>query len=101
MRPVGSFLLGRYADRHGRREALTLSVTLMAGGSLVIALTPGHDTIGIAAPVLLVTARLLQGLSVGFWPLGGSGVEARHRWEAALVWRSPSRPRWRSAASSN
>lgn len=65
MRPLGGWLLGRYADRRGRRAALTLSVTLMAFGSLIIALTPSYATIGVAAPVLLVLARLLQGLSVG------------------------------------
>lgn len=65
MRPLGGWMLGRYADRHGRRAALTLSVTLMALGSLVIALTPSYASIGVAAPILLVTARLLQGLSVG------------------------------------
>ncbi|MEV6239484.1 MFS transporter [Lentzea sp. NPDC051838] len=65
MRPLGGWLLGRYADRHGRRAALTLSVTLMAFGSLIIALTPSYATIGVAAPILLVLARLLQGLSVG------------------------------------
>ncbi|MFI6171609.1 MFS transporter [Nocardia sp. NPDC051052] len=65
MRPLGGWLLGQYADKYGRRSALTLSVTVMAGGSLLIALTPGFQTIGIAAPVLLLLARLLQGLSVG------------------------------------
>ncbi|MFE7278523.1 MFS transporter [Streptomyces sp. NPDC057623] len=65
MRPLGGWLLGAYADRYGRRAALTLSVTLMSVGSLTIALTPGHATIGLWAPVLLVVARLLQGLSVG------------------------------------
>jgi MHS family alpha-ketoglutarate permease-like MFS transporter len=65
MRPLGGWLLGRYADQHGRRAALTLSVTLMALGSLIIALTPSYATIGVAAPILLVLARLLQGLSVG------------------------------------
>jgi MHS family alpha-ketoglutarate permease-like MFS transporter len=54
-----------YADRYGRRNALALSVLLMSGGSLVIALTPSFATIGIMAPILLVLARLLQGLSVG------------------------------------
>ncbi|MFC3896645.1 MFS transporter [Lentzea rhizosphaerae] len=65
MRPLGGWLLGRYADRHGRRAALTLSVTLMALGSLIIALTPSYASIGVVAPVLLVLARLLRGLSVG------------------------------------
>ncbi|MCP2257911.1 MFS transporter, MHS family, alpha-ketoglutarate permease [Streptoalloteichus tenebrarius] len=65
MRPIGGWLLGRYADRFGRRAALTLSVTLMAVGSLVIAATPSYASIGVAAPILLVLARLGQGLSVG------------------------------------
>ncbi|MGV9360600.1 MFS transporter [Amycolatopsis sp. NPDC003731] len=65
MRPLGGWLLGRIADRFGRRGALVLSVTMMAGGSLLIAVTPGYQTIGIAAPILLVLARLVQGLSVG------------------------------------
>jgi MFS transporter, MHS family, alpha-ketoglutarate permease len=65
MRPIGGWLLGRFADRFGRRTALVLSVTLMALGSLVITFTPGYSTIGVAAPILLVLARLLQGLSVG------------------------------------
>ncbi|MEV5367643.1 MFS transporter [Streptomyces cellulosae] len=65
MRPLGGWLLGAYADRFGRRRALTLSVTLMSAGSLTIALAPGHDAIGFWAPTLLVLARLAQGLSVG------------------------------------
>ncbi|MFE6183192.1 MFS transporter [Streptomyces sp. NPDC056465] len=65
MRPLGGWLLGAYADRFGRRRALTLSVTLMSAGSLTIALAPGHDVIGLWAPALLVLARLAQGLSVG------------------------------------
>lgn len=65
MRPIGGWALGRYADRFGRRSALTLSVTVMAVGSLMIAATPGYQTIGLAAPALLLVARLLQGLSVG------------------------------------
>ncbi|MFF3493368.1 MFS transporter [Streptomyces sp. NPDC002795] len=65
MRPLGGWLLGAYADRFGRRRALTLSVLLMSAGSLVIALSPGHEVIGLWAPALLVVARLAQGLSVG------------------------------------
>ncbi|QIS09028.1 MFS transporter [Nocardia arthritidis] len=65
MRPIGGWLLGRYADRFGRRSALTLSVTVMAAGSLLIAVTPGYQTIGLLAPAVLLIARLLQGLSVG------------------------------------
>lgn len=65
MRPLGSWILGMYADRYGRRNALALSVLLMSGGSLIIGLAPSFATIGIVAPILLVAARLLQGLSVG------------------------------------
>jgi MHS family alpha-ketoglutarate permease-like MFS transporter len=62
-RPVGALLLGIYADRRGRRAALTLSVAMMCAGSLLIAATP--TGLGWVSPLLLVMARLLQGLSVG------------------------------------
>ena len=65
MRPVGAWVMGVYADRKGRKAGLTLSVTLMCTGSLIIACTPGYAAIGVAAPALLLFARLLQGLSVG------------------------------------
>jgi MHS family alpha-ketoglutarate permease-like MFS transporter len=65
MRPLGGWLLGWYADRRGRRAALTVSVLMMCLGSGLIAVTPGYATLGIAAPAILLTARLLQGLSVG------------------------------------
>ncbi|HEX9773563.1 MAG TPA: MFS transporter [Steroidobacteraceae bacterium] len=64
-RPIGAWLMGIYADKAGRRAALTLSVSMMCAGSLVIALTPGHAVIGNFAAVVLVLARVLQGLSVG------------------------------------
>jgi MHS family alpha-ketoglutarate permease-like MFS transporter len=65
MRPVGGWIMGAYADRKGRKAALTLSVLLMSGGSLLIAIVPGYSSIGIAAPFILVLARMLQGVSVG------------------------------------
>ncbi|MFA4892235.1 MFS transporter [Brevundimonas sp.] len=65
MRPVGAWVMGVYSDRKGRKAGLTLSVTLMCTGSLIIGLTPGYAAIGVAAPALLLFARLLQGLSVG------------------------------------
>lgn len=83
MRPLGSFIMGRYADRHGRRSALTLSVIIMATGSFVIALTPGFVTIGIWSPLILVVTRLFQGLSLG----GEYGTSATYLSEMA----SPSR----------
>jgi MHS family alpha-ketoglutarate permease-like MFS transporter len=79
MRPVGGWVMGRYADRRGRRAALSLSVLLMCGGSLLIAVTPSYATIGVAAPLLLVLARLLQGLSVG----GEYGASATYLSEMA------------------
>jgi MFS transporter, MHS family, alpha-ketoglutarate permease len=83
MRPIGSLIMGRYADRHGRRAALTLSVSIMAAGSLIIACTPGYGTIGMMAPVILVLARLVQGLSLG----GEYGTSATYLSEMATSGR--------------
>jgi MFS transporter, MHS family, alpha-ketoglutarate permease len=79
VRPFGGWLMGRYADRHGRRAALTISVLLMCAGSLLIAVTPSYATIGVAAPALLVIARLMQGVSVG----GEYGASATYLSEMA------------------
>jgi MFS transporter, MHS family, alpha-ketoglutarate permease len=79
MRPIGGWLFGRIADRTGRKAAMTLSVLLMSFGSLLIACIPGYGTIGIAAPLLLFLARLLQGLSVG----GEYGTSATYLSEMA------------------
>ncbi|MBQ1497314.1 MAG: MFS transporter [Sphingomonas sp.] len=79
MRPVGGWLMGIYGDRYGRKAGLTLSVTLMCAGSLLIAVTPGYATIGVAAPALLVLARLMQGISVG----GEYGASATYLSEMA------------------
>lgn len=65
MRPIGGWLFGSLADRKGRKWAMTVSVLIMSAGSLMIAVTPSYNSIGIAAPILLLLARLLQGLSVG------------------------------------
>src|SRR5215831_4625706 len=64
-RPIGRLVLGAVGDRIGRRALLTLSITLMGGATLLIGLLPGYASIGVAAPVLLVTLRLIQGFSVG------------------------------------
>jgi MHS family alpha-ketoglutarate permease-like MFS transporter len=79
VRPAGGWLLGFYADRKGRRSALTLSVVLMCLGSLTIALAPTYRSIGLASPILLVLARLIQGLSVG----GEYGASATYLSEIA------------------
>src|SRR5215208_3136800 len=65
VRPLGGWLFGYLADHHGRRGALMLSVALMCFGSLMIAITPTYQTIGIWAPILLGVARVVQGLSLG------------------------------------
>lgn len=79
MRPLGGWLMGLYADRYGRKRALVLSVLLMCAGSLLIALAPGYERIGLGATVLLLFARLLQGLSLG----GEYGTSATYLSEMA------------------
>lgn len=79
MRPIGSWFFGRYADRRGRRAALTLSVTIMAACSFVIAVIPGRETIGIAAALILLLCRLVQGFATG----GEYGTSATYMSEAA------------------
>ncbi|WP_435118813.1 MFS transporter [Amycolatopsis thermoflava] len=65
MRPIGGAVLGAYADRHGRKKGLTLTISLMAGASLVIAVCPTYSKIGVLAPIVLLLARLVQGFSAG------------------------------------
>ncbi|RQS75544.1 MFS transporter [Burkholderia sp. Bp8963] len=83
MRPIGGWLFGRIADRHGRRTAMMISVLMMCGGSLVIAVMPTYAQIGAFAPLLLLIARLFQGLSVG----GEYGTSATYMSEVALKGR--------------
>lgn len=79
MRPIGGWVMGTFADKRGRKTALTFSVLLMSVGSLIIAITPGYKSIGVAAPILLVLARIIQGLSVG----GEYGTSATYLSEMA------------------
>jgi len=79
MRPIGGWLFGRMADKSGRKFAMTVSVLLMSFGSLLIAVTPSYQSIGVLAAVLLLAARLLQGLSVG----GEYGTSATYLSEMA------------------
>lgn len=83
MRPIGGWLFGRIADRHGRRTAMMISVLMMCGGSLLIAVLPTYAQIGALAPFLLLVARLFQGLSVG----GEYGTSATYMSEVALQGR--------------
>ncbi|MEB0009050.1 MULTISPECIES: MFS family transporter [unclassified Pseudomonas] len=80
MRPIGGWLFGRVADKHGRKNSMMISVLMMCGGSLVIACLPTYGTIGAWAPALLLVARLFQGLSVG----GEYGTTATYMSEVAL-----------------
>jgi MHS family alpha-ketoglutarate permease-like MFS transporter len=79
VRPLGGWLFGHLADHYGRRNALTLSVVMMCFGSLIIAVTPTYASIGVAAPVVLGLARILQGLSLG----GEYGTSATYLSEVA------------------
>ncbi len=83
MRPIGAWYFGRFADRFGRRLALTISVSMMAACSFVIAITPTVATIGIAAPIILLLARLVQGFATG----GEYGASATYMSEAAIPGR--------------
>jgi len=79
MRPLGGWLFGFIADRYGRRLSLTVSVVCMCFGSLIIAVTPTYETIGIAAPAILALARIIEGLSLG----GEYGASATYLSEVA------------------
>ncbi|MET3415149.1 MHS family alpha-ketoglutarate permease-like MFS transporter [Methylobacterium sp. 1030] len=81
MPPIGSLVLGSYADRRGRREALALSVLMMAGGSLIIALCLSYGTIGVGAPLLLIARRIVQGFSMS----GEYGTSATYLSEIATA----------------
>ena len=83
MRPVGSWIFGRLADRRGRRTSMVTSVLIMCGGSLLVAILPGYSHIGIWAPILLTLARMLQGVSVG----GEYGTSATYMSEVAVAER--------------
>jgi MHS family proline/betaine transporter-like MFS transporter len=65
VRPVGAIVLGVFADRHGRKAALVLAISLMMLGTAVIAVTPGYAAIGLWAPAVIIAARLVQGISAG------------------------------------
>ncbi|MTV37702.1 MFS transporter [Duganella radicis] len=80
MRPIGGWMFGRLADRVGRKKSMLVSVLMMCGGSLAIAVLPTYASIGVAAPVLLLIIRMFQGLSVG----GEYGTTATYMSEVAL-----------------
>jgi MHS family citrate/tricarballylate:H+ symporter-like MFS transporter len=73
MRPLGAIILGAYVDRVGRRQGLIVTLSLMATGTMLIAFVPGYASIGLAAPMIVLAGRLLQGFSAGV-ELGGVSV---------------------------
>jgi MHS family alpha-ketoglutarate permease-like MFS transporter len=83
MRPIGGWLFGYIADKHGRKNSMLISVCMMCAGSLVIACLPTYESIGSWAPALLLIARLFQGLSVG----GEYGTSATYMSEVAIKGR--------------
>src|ERR1700754_3947254 len=64
-RPIGALVLGTYSDRVGRKPAMVLSFTMMGCAIILLALTPSYESIGIAAPILAIIARMVQGFSLG------------------------------------
>lgn len=80
MRPIGSWLFGRIADKHGRKKSMVISICLMAVSSFLFALLPTYEQVGMLAPFLLLLVRLLQGLSVG----GEYGAVATYMSELGL-----------------
>ena len=79
MRPIGGYVFGFVADKFGRKNSMMISVLMMCAGSLAIATMPTYETIGTAAPVLLLLARMVQGFSVG----GEYGTSATYMSEVA------------------
>eukprot|EP01035_Chromulina_nebulosa_P046889 gene46889-63521_t len=79
MRPIGAWVMGIYGDKHGRKAGLTLSVLLMAGGSLAIAFAPTYAQAGVVAPTILVIARMVEIANQGATELGYADVGAMWR----------------------
>src|ERR1700704_480067 len=96
-RPIGALVIGAYSDRVGRRPAMILSFTMMGSAIIALALTPSYDAIGIAAPILVIVARLVQGFSLGGEDLSdGSGRGGQTRARRFLAAGEPTnrRNRW-------
>jgi len=94
MRPLGGFVIGAFADRAGRRPAMVLTISLMTVGTMGVALTPSYASIGMAAPAILVIARLVQGLALG----GEVGPSTALLLEAAPSGRSGAWVSWQGAS---
>jgi len=93
-RPLGAYLLGTYADRVGRKPAMLLSFALMGGAIVVLALTPSYESIGVAAPVIAILARLTQGFALG----GEVGSASAYLLEMAPTHRRGFAASWQGAS---
>src|ERR1700722_13170240 len=94
VRPLGAVLIGAYGDRAGRKAALTLTIWIMAAGTLLIAVAPGYGSIGVLAPWLLLLGRLLQGFSAG----GEMGSASAYLAESAEAGRRGGLASWQEAS---
>src|SRR5580692_320828 len=93
-RPIGGIVIGHYSDRAGRRPAMMLSFAMMGSAIIVLALTPSYATIGIAAPVIAILARMVQGFSLG----GEVGPTTAYLMEAAAPGRRGLAVSWQPAS---
>jgi MFS family permease len=93
-RPIGALVLGTYSDRVGRKPAMVLSFTMMGCAIILLALTPSYESIGIAAPILAIIARMVQGFSLG----GEVGPTTAYLLEAAAPGRRGLAVSWQPAS---
>src|SRR5215467_5033505 len=93
-RPIGGLVIGAYSDRVGRRPAMILSLAMMGFAIIVLALTPSYNAIGIAAPILAILTRLVQGFSLG----GEVGPTTAYLMEAAVAERRGLAVSWQPAS---
>ena len=93
-RPIGAAVIGAYGDRAGRKAAMTLTIMLMAAGTAIVALTPSYASIGIAAPILLIVGRLVQGFSCG----GEVGAATSYLLETAPPGRRAALTAWQGTS---
>ena len=93
-RPVGAFVLGRFADRHGRKPSMLLSMVLMGTGMFILVVTPGYARIGIAAPIIALCARMIQGFALG----GEVGSATAYMLESASLGKRALTVSWQAAS---
>jgi MFS family permease len=87
VRPLGGIIFGHFGDRVGRKATFTISILLMAFATLSIGLIPSYSTIGMAAPVLVITLRIIQGLSIG-GEIPGAITYVSESWQTRKAWHA-------------